>query len=141
MIAFRDTKNDEAIAVQAWKNYRVDVGDTEQRTIYKGDRTTEIKEGDDTLKINNGVRDIYVKQVHQTQGDQAVRVFSQGEVSSGVGPGDKAITSVRLFSDAIEMKAPRSIELTAGMIRITGNVQIVGTLTVLGAATVGGRPI
>lgn len=141
LIAFDDTKGNETLFLRAEKDYQVEVGDTERRVIHKGDRLTWLEKGNDKLIIKEGVRDIHVKQIHQTRGDGAVRVFSNGEVSSGVGAGDKAVTSIRLFMDEIDLKAPSSIELTAGLIRITGNVQIIGMLSVLGAATVGGRPI
>jgi phage baseplate assembly protein gpV len=120
--------------------------DREIRVIRKGDRSTQVAKGNDKLFISEGYREIHVKQVHQTYGDDAVRMNSYGEVSSGVGDGTKVVTSVRLFTSEINLKAPSTIELTAPLIRITGNVQIIGNLVVAGsvvaaAAVVGGRPV
>ncbi len=102
---------------------------------------THLMKGHDRLVVHEGVRDIHVKQVSQTFGDDAVRNYSYAEVSLGVGDGVKAVTSVRLYTSEINLKAPSAIELTAAIIRITGNVQITGNLVVAGAAFVGGRPV
>jgi type VI secretion system secreted protein VgrG len=146
LIAFDDTKGNETLFLHAEKDYQVEVLDREIKVIHKGDRSTQLAKGNDKLFISEGYREIHVKQVHQTYGDNAVRMNSYGEVSSGVGDGNKVVTSVRLFTSEIALKAPATIELNAALIRITGNVQITGNLIVAGsvvaaAAVVGGRPV
>lgn len=143
MLAFDDTKGDETIWVRAEKLLQVEVMNEEKRVVHK-DRNTWVQ-GNDKEYVK-GVREVHVTQVSKTQGNQAVWIHSHGEVSSGVGPGDTSTSSVRLFTDGINLKAPASIELDAGAIRIVGSVTIAGSLTVLGpvvaaAAVVGGRPV
>jgi len=139
---FDDTKGNETVFLHAEKDYQVQVLDSEKRVI-RNNREAVLQEGNDDLRVEQGDRQVQVwKGRHFMNVREEVNVFSGKEVHLSVLMGETTIT---LDAKGISMKAGE-VQITAPIVRITGNVVISGGLAmtgglVAGAALIGGRPV
>ncbi len=139
---FDDTKGNETVFLHAEKDYQVQVLDSEKRVI-RNNREAVLQEGNDDLRVEQGDRQVQVwKGRHLMNVSEEVNVMSGKEVYLSVLMGETTIT---LDAKGISMKAGE-VQITAPIVRITGNVVISGSLAmtgglVAGAALIGGRPV
>jgi type VI secretion system secreted protein VgrG len=139
---FDDTKGNETVFLHAEKDYQLQVLDSEKRVI-RNNREAVLQEGNDDLRVEQGDRQVQVwKGKHFTTVSNEVNVESGKEVHLSVLMG---VTTIALDAKGISMKAGE-VQITAPIVRITGNVVISGNLAmtgglVAGAALIGGRPV
>jgi type VI secretion system Vgr family protein len=139
---FDDTKGNETVFLHAEKDYQLQVLDSEKRVI-RNDREAVLQEGNDTLRVEQGDREVQVSSGrHFMTVREEVNVESGKQVYMSVLMGE---TTIALDAKGISMKAGE-VQITAPIVRITGNVVISGGLAmtgglVAGAALVGGRPV
>jgi type VI secretion system secreted protein VgrG len=129
---FEDKKDKELVRMHAQKNHDVTVRDSETWTIgeaCKGgaSRTTTLENGDDSLKIYNGSRNVEISRGGQSvQALFPIETVSRSQVSHSVISG--SVSSLTIDARDIKLKTPAFVKIDAPVVMITGNLWVMGDI-------------
>jgi type VI secretion system secreted protein VgrG len=121
---FEDKKSHELIRMHAQKDHEVTVRNSEKWTI-GNDRKTTIEDGDDSLTLEKGNRNVEVSSgSHSTWATKEITVTSNAQVNHEVIT--NSVTSQTMSTASIIMRAPMMVIIDAPMVLIKGNLQVAG---------------
>jgi type VI secretion system secreted protein VgrG len=120
---FEDMKGSEYIRMNAQKDYKVTILNTETVTIgesYKDGKTsrnTTLKQGSDDLKIEDGNQTVYIKKNQTINADEEISITAKKKITLTVGQSSITLkpTEITIASPTINVESDMKTTVSGGM--------------------------